>query len=96
MSKILKSFRVNPEIWQQVELAVERDGITSTQFILEAILEKLDGTSTTQILDELIALRRDQLTATKALLILVGSDADLSKEEAEAWVENNLSSGRSH
>ena len=91
MSKILKSFRVNPEIWQQVELAVERDGITSTQFILEAILEKLDGNGISHILDELLSLRRDQIAATKALLILVGSKAELSKSEAISWVENNLS-----
>lgn len=96
MSKILKSFRVHPEIWQQVELAVERDGITSTQFILEAILEKLDGNSVSQILDELVAMRRDQIAATKALLILVGSKAELSKSEATSWVENNLSTRRLH
>jgi len=96
MSKILKSFRVNPEIWQQVELAVERDGITSTQFILEAILEKLDGNGISHILDELLSLRRDQIAATKALLILVGSKAELSKSEAISWVENNLSTRRLH
>ena len=87
---------MNPEIWQQVELAVERDGITATQFILEAILEKLDGNGISHILDELLSLRRDQIAATKALLILVGSKAELSKSEAISWVENNLSTRRLH
>jgi len=94
MSKTIKSFRVHPEIWKQVELAVEQEGITPTQFVIEALLEKLNGTGASQILDELMARRRDQIAATKALLILVGSKAELPKSEAESWVENNLSTGR--
>ena len=96
MAKVGKSYRLESGVVKEMEDYCDRVGVDQTQFVTEAVQEKL-GVSPHQILDEVSELRDevrelrgDLAKVTKALLKLIGGGGTLPAEEADRWVKENL------
>lgn len=68
-----------------------------SQFVREAVIEKLDQTSSGEVHAEVLRLRadidelRNELAeGTRAILIVTGDNKPLPKAEAENWVKENM------
>ena len=101
MPKINESLRLSPKTIRDVQGLCERLNMEKSQFYREAIEEKIGGVSPAEMMaeienlrDEVAALRGELAKATKAILVLVGSKKDLSREDAESWVSGNLGGRR--
>jgi predicted DNA-binding protein len=92
-----KQIRIDDEPWLRLKAQSERIGVTAAQFVREAIYEKLDGASNRDLLEEIERnrLRIESLTddlaeATRAVLVIAGSQKPYPAEKADAWVDSNL------
>lgn len=92
-----RSFRIADETWSEVQARSDEEGVSTSQFVKQAIFEKLSGTGEARVAADLERLReefreyrRQFAGAVKALLILVGSHKELDRETAEEWVTKNL------
>ena len=68
-----------------------------SQFVREAVIEKLDQTSSGEMHGEVLRLssdidelRNELAEGTRAILIVTGGNKPLPKEEAENWVKENM------
>ena len=94
------SIRLSPELGDRVNDLSDRLRIEPTQTFSEALIEKFSEGNDEQILQrvdglesEIKKLRMDLAKATKVLLILVGTNGSMRKEEAEKFVANNMMGG---
>lgn len=95
------NFRLPAKLGDQVNEFIEDSRITPTQFFTESAIEKLGGGPSGEILTEILnqqkqiqRLSQDLADAARVILILVGSQAKMPKEEVEKWVREKLAGGK--
>ncbi|MEM7147542.1 MAG: hypothetical protein AAF591_20670 [Verrucomicrobiota bacterium] len=92
-----QTIHMDPEIWDEAKSQAKRVSMTTAEYVRQATLEKLDGSSNQRVMQEVENLRQtveelrnDLAESTRAILILAGSKKPLPKDKAEAWVKENL------
>lgn len=97
MATTAKQIRLDDDDWRRVKSQSARIGITAAQFIREAIYDKLDGASNRDLLTkiernrlQIESLTDDLAEATRAILVIAGSQSPYPAAKADAWIDENL------
>lgn len=97
MPKNPVTFRLERDVRPLLEQAAKAAGLKVSNFVEEAVLEKLgqiDRLRTSQELEllrnEIQTLRQELSLATEATLVITGSRQPYSPEAAKAWVRTHL------
>ena len=92
------SFRLDPDSRDKVDEKAANLGIRVSDYARKVMLSSLDEESElaklqmrlTALEDTVSGLREDLAVAVKALLVTAGSNAAVSPEQAETWVNSNM------
>ena len=92
------SVRLDPDNRERVDKKAANLGMRVSDYARKVMLSSLDEESElaklqmrlTALEDTVSGLREDLAVAVKALLVTSGSDAMVSPEQAETWVNSNM------